>query len=634
MLIIAILIICIANIVRTERWKLFIQSYEKPNDRNLIQSLSLGYFINYFVPFKLGDIVRAFYAGHKMKNGYGFSMATVIIDRCLDIITVGLIFGVLSIFDWNENSESVMFYVLLAAILLIVLIIGWVARKYVKKTMKVIASVFNTTIEFKLLKFCWSLIWSFTNIIKKINKLKLLMYTVVMWGLYLLSYFCFASFISNSGFETSWKTIFYMLFAKSSMRVGGFGVFASNSIGISGYYIYFMIYMVIPLVILFAVSLFGKPNTADINTEGDYLNLIPHLDEKERLQFLELYFTSEHSSYIQNYLKINQNVLIIRDYSAGSNATTMLCMNNGKNFFRKYAFGTDGDKLYEQIKWLQNYKDVIPLPDILQYEKENEYCYYDMPYNSNAVGLFEYAHSMPSEKAWNFIEKAFESLENTIYMVDVRKADEDTIRKYIDSKVNKNVDKIRNSKFIKPLMEYEYININGVAYRNLPYYLKYLSIEKLLEIFRNDSYAQIHGDMTIENIICTRDSNGKDDFYIIDPNTGNLHESPNLDYAKMLQSIHGGYEFLMATSNVDVEKNNINFIFTKSDAYTYLYDKMDHFMTDRFTAEQVKSIYYHEIIHWLRLMPYKIEKNGKRALIFYAGTLMVMNDVIKRFEEQ
>lgn len=101
-----------------------------------------------------------------------------------------------------------------------------------------------------------------------------------------------------------------------------------------------------------------------------------------------------------------------------------------------------------------------------------------------------------------------------------------------------------------------------------------------------------------------------------------------------MQSIHGGYEFLMATKNVSIEKNHINFVFTKSESYTYLYSMLDEYMREHFTQERVKSIYYHEIIHWLRLMPYKIEKNGKRVLLFYAGMLMVMNDVINNFEEE
>lgn len=88
----------------------------------------------------------------------------------------------------------------------------------------------------------------------------------------------------------------------------------------------------------------------------------------------------------------------------------------------------------------------------------------------------------------------------------------------------------------------------------------------------------------------------------------------------------------MATKNVEIDKNKINFTYTKSEAYTYLFKSLDEYMNQKFSYERVRSIYYHEIVHWLRLMPYKIEKNGKRVLLFYAGMLMVMDDVIGRFE--
>lgn len=96
MLYISILIICIAHIVRVLRQELFISTYEKPARRNLVQALSIGYFANYFLPFKLGDLIRSWIAGRKMKNGYGFALATVIIDRLLDVVVVGVIFGLVS----------------------------------------------------------------------------------------------------------------------------------------------------------------------------------------------------------------------------------------------------------------------------------------------------------------------------------------------------------------------------------------------------------------------------------------------------------------------------------------------------------------------------------------------------------
>ena len=33
-------------------------------------------------------------------------------------------------------------------------------------------------------------------------------------------------------------------------------------------------------------------------------------------------------------------------------------------------------------------------------------------------------------------------------------------------------------------------------------------------------------------------------------------------------------------------------------------------------------------------MPYKLKKDGKRALIFYSGLLMVLNDVIEKYGDR
>lgn len=633
-LVLAISLICIAHIVRTLRWELFVKTYEKPNTKNLLQSLSIGYFINSFIPFKAGDLVRAWISGRKMKNGRGFALATVIVDRYLDILVVGILFAIFSAFNL-DSADSVWFYMFLAVGVLAVTLLVYILRGYVKKILKNIAGIFNARIEIRLLRFFWSLIWSFKDIFKKISKTQLLLETLGMWILYLTSYYCFAAFLSHQGSNMNWLDVFYMLFTKNSIHVGSLGAITVTQGMLNTQMIWTGIYLFAPIVILFVISLCLKSkNDGSVDSEESYLNLIPQLDEDERRNFLETYFSNERREYIESYLKINQNILIIRDYSAGSNATTMLCMNNGKNFFRKYAFGADGDKLYQQIEWLQRFKDIIPLPDIMQYQKKDNFCYYDMPYDSQAVGLFDYAHSMPKENAWKFIKKATECLENSLYKVNQRPADKATIDEYIKSKVNKNLDKIMNAKYLKRLMEYDKIIINGRSFHNLPYYLPYLSEEHLYDIFKNDTYSEIHGDLTIENIICTRNADGEDDFYIIDPNTGNIHDSSNLDYGKLLQSIHGGYEFLMATKNVSIEKNRINFVFTKSEAYTYLYDMLDKYMRENFEEERVKSIYYHEIIHWLRLMPYKIEKNGKRVLLFYAGMLMVMYDVVNNFEEE
>ena len=445
MLIIAIVLVCLAHFIRTLRWELFVKTYEKPNTKNLLQSLSIGYFINSFIPFKAGDLVRAWISGRKMKNGRGFALATVIVDRYLDILVVGILFAIFSAFNL-DSADSVWFYMFLAVGVLAVTLLVYILRGYVKKILKNIAGIFNARIEIRLLRFFWSLIWSFKDIFKKISKTRLLLETLGMWILYLTSYYCFAAFLSHQGSNMNWLDVFYMLFTKNSIHVGSLGAITVTQGMLNTQMIWTGIYLFAPIVILFVISLCLKSkNDGSVDSEESYLNLIPQLDEDERRNFLETYFSNERREYIESYLKINQNILIIRDYSAGSNATTMLCMNNGKNFFRKYAFGADGDKLYQQIEWLQRFKDIIPLPDIMQYQKQDTFCYYDMPYDSQAVGLFDYAHSMPKENAWKFIKKATECLENSLYKVNQRPADKATIDEYTRSKVNKNLDKIMNA---------------------------------------------------------------------------------------------------------------------------------------------------------------------------------------------
>ena len=138
-----------------------------------------------------------------------------------------------------------------------------------------------------------------------------------MCVLYLASYYCFAAFLSHQGSNVKWLDVFYMLFAKNSIHVGSLGAVTVTTGILNSQMIWTGIYLFAPIVILFIISLFLKAKNEEVdNSEEKYLNLIPQLDENERLSFLETYFSNERREYIESYLKINQNILIIRDYSA------------------------------------------------------------------------------------------------------------------------------------------------------------------------------------------------------------------------------------------------------------------------------------------------------------------------------
>ncbi len=466
---------------------------------------------------------------------------------------------------------------------------------------------------------------SLKDIVRKINKVKFLLLTIGIWAFYVASYVLFAEAVQRYGYYYSTSDVFTELFGGQSL-----------------YHIerelvpFWGAYLLLPLTICWCISIILMRLKVDVSGGR---TVLPQMNRSDRLAFLKTYYEEENREHIQAYLDINKDVTVVEDNSAGSNASTVLVMKtDGEMLFRKYAFDQDGVKLKEQIDWLQTHQSDIPLPIIVSQRTEKNFTTYDMHSYANAVGLFRCIHTMPVEYSWKTLEKALDDIALGIHQKNVRKADIETIKKYVQSKVIKNICIITNEdKYIKTLEQYNFIWVNGRKLNSLKFFESVLSKQHLIKIFKKDAYADIHGDLTIENIVCVGDAdeieaseyNGRvkpQTYYLIDPNSGNVHESPLLDYAKLLQSLHGCYEFLMMVSKVEIDKDKVSFLMTNSEKYRIIYEMYKNYLKKRFTREQIISIYYHEVIHWLRLMPYKIHKNEKLAVVFYAGLLTVMND--------
>jgi uncharacterized protein (TIRG00374 family) len=92
----------LGHVIRALRWKVILNSV-KPNTsfKNLFGALMVGYGVNCVTP-KLGEITRAVLLG-KWENLSRSSMfGTVIVERVIDIISLGLAV-LISVFVWREN---------------------------------------------------------------------------------------------------------------------------------------------------------------------------------------------------------------------------------------------------------------------------------------------------------------------------------------------------------------------------------------------------------------------------------------------------------------------------------------------------------------------------------------------------
>lgn len=626
LMIMAITLMVIGHVFKVKRWGLYISVYENSNYGNLLEALSVGHAVNALFPVRIGDIFRVVIAGKKLKNGYAFSIATVLTDLYVDLLTVGAMFWGLSVLGKGGTylREVAYTYQIIFLFIIPLTFLAVVFRKYLKRCIATFSSIFNERIELWLLYTSYLSIASLKDIIKIINKTKFVIDTILMWSCYVLSYMFFAEVIQENGYYWSTSDVFATLFA-----TGGVLRIISKATPM------WLVFLLMPLLVCLLISIIMRRN----QEKNVRRFILPQMNAADRLAFLRTYYSEENRNHIKSYLEINSDVSIVKDNSAGSNASTVLILKNERFYFRKYAFDADGKKLTEQIEWIEEHQSCIPLPIIVDKRIEENFSTYDMHSYATAVGLFKYIHTMPSYQGWKVLENALNDIKNGLHSKNKRISSTDTIEKYIESKVIKNLQIIKShDKYIAALEKYDQIIVNGVPLKTLKHYQEMLDKKHLSNVFKNDTYSDIHGDLTVENIICisSQDEINADEYegkflptnyYFIDPNTGNMHDSPFLDYAKLLQSLHGNYEFLMMVKNVSVNKNIVNYMLTKSEAYGIVYHEYKKYLKNNFSNESVLSIYYHEIIHWLRLMPYKIRKDEKLAVVFYTGLLQVIADV-------
>lgn len=619
----AIVLIIAGHIVKSIRQKQFSDFYEDVKLPVFNEALAAGYIVNLAVPFRLGDILRAILIGRKMKNGFSFAFATVVVDRILDVIVVGFIYLGLYIINPSASDDagrSALFYMLLALAAIALIALVTFARRTVKKLIKAFAGIFNEKIELTLMFFFWSMITAFRDMAKRMSKRKLALLTLIMWGLYTLSYYVISLSIKTMGGDASLMYVFSYLFSSSSIDKGNL----TNAYVDTVMAAYLAISAALLFIIGFAAArISGNKENDTENSQEKTMMLLPQVHESDRRSFLENYFEGDRHAYVRGYLEANSDIQIISDYSAGSNATTLFAIKDDRTIFRKYVVGADADKLHDQVEWIERYKDVIPLPVILEEKRNEGMTLYDMPAVTGASGLFEYIHTNPTEKSAEIIKSVFRDLEENLYTAGEKKATADIIERYIDEKILKNIARIEENHRWSELLRYDEIVINGQKVKGFPHLKEALDKEKLKEVFAVDTISPIHGDVTVENIIVTPQGSESGSYYLIDPNTGNILDSRLIDYSKLLQSLHGGYEFLMRTERCTISGNTIRFISGVSRAYRDLYGEYKTFLAERFNEAEIRSIYYHEIADWLRLMPYKLEHDESRAGVFLAGMLLV-----------
>ncbi len=103
--------VCVLTVVafwmRAIRWRLFIKDSRRIHTSNLFSATMIGFMANNVLPFRLGEFVRPWALARSEKLPNSMLLATVVVERAIDMLTLLAIFGVaLVLHPIAQNTDA------------------------------------------------------------------------------------------------------------------------------------------------------------------------------------------------------------------------------------------------------------------------------------------------------------------------------------------------------------------------------------------------------------------------------------------------------------------------------------------------------------------------------------------------
>ncbi|MBI3783820.1 MAG: flippase-like domain-containing protein [Deltaproteobacteria bacterium] len=80
--------------IRALRWRVLLRPLGKPQMSSLIAATNIGFMANMVLPLRMGEVIRPVLLSRKEKQPLGGILATIVLERVSDLLTVLLLFGV------------------------------------------------------------------------------------------------------------------------------------------------------------------------------------------------------------------------------------------------------------------------------------------------------------------------------------------------------------------------------------------------------------------------------------------------------------------------------------------------------------------------------------------------------------
>lgn len=84
--------------IRAQRWRILLRPVGTPEMRTLVAATNIGFMANTLLPLRIGEVIRPVLVSRKEREPLGGILATIVLERILDVLTILLLFGVSAAF--------------------------------------------------------------------------------------------------------------------------------------------------------------------------------------------------------------------------------------------------------------------------------------------------------------------------------------------------------------------------------------------------------------------------------------------------------------------------------------------------------------------------------------------------------
>ena len=622
-------LLVLGHLVRVMRWLRLLRQTSNPWYGAGFLALSLAYVLNAFLPLRLGEIARGIYYSSRTSNDIAYVLATIVVERAFDLVAVWAlvllfaltgVFGGVTLWSWTLGALGAAGTVF---------VVAWLVDRaaWFRYTIWLGASLFNPRLRLVILDGAWSLPEVLCE--ARAQWAPIAAQSLAMWVLYLLSYRLLAEAMGTS-FQRLFSTI------HGAPLTPAFLSFAGNGLGGA---LVLLAYAFAPFALVLAYFRFrdrlGLSMRAAISWMSDPLLYVRRpLRARSRFSEVEQYggflvrrFSGETNLVADFEANAIDDAIVQRMFRGGSDALTALVQVGNGLRVRKYAHGGAADKLQDQCAWLVRHAEMLPLVRVTEQLRSGPRFLYDMEYSGTSCDMFDWIHVSDVELSWNILQDVLGAVTKLHERTPCREGNEACIARYAAEKVAGNLRQVRSA--FPLFFEEREVWVNGMQL-DLGLFDRFAAEGFMASRLRRRATATIHGDLTIENILA--DPARPSHWFLIDPNVGNVFESPLLDYAKLLQSLHLGYESLNRDISCVYGQGMLTFPIARTEQYAVLHERAVAWMRAQLGDEGYREVRLHEVVHYFRLAPYKLRKGARTGLVFLGCLGIVLHRYFDEFE--